>query len=149
MIDIDEVGAPVPICSTDCEDRALKSGFDLPRVVSVPERVRVLRDELRGLDMRLVDSIREIEDTLRSWQLGVPIEFAGYFTWQKYRGDWALWFPCPRSGEMQRVDSASRSRRADFIAWLGSDLEKHVGDSLEELIALRKLSLALDTDSGE
>lgn len=102
-----------------------------------------LRDELLELDSGISQALIEMQETLSSMKLGVPIEL-GFFTWQKHKGEWALWF---QDGEdWYRPSSTSRQNRAEFLAWVGSDLEEIVCNQLRKIIAKRKQLLERDLD---
>ena len=85
----------------------------------IPERIRILRDELLELDDRVKEFILSVEETIFGWNLGVPFELDGSVQENGGSCMTALRSWNPRALFARSLPQTFRAngRRSFFIAW--------------------------------
>ncbi len=100
------------------------------------DRMDALRDELGALDTAVFERLRELEELLRSWHLGIPIPLGDDFVYAKCGNNLRF----IRVSDGTPVTDTKRVDRAAFLAEWGTNwkLEQACETALRAAIDQRK-----------
>ena len=102
-----------------------------------------LRQELRGMNTAVQQRLDKMVESLRHLQLGVEIDFGGFFRWSKQAGRWDLW-KVGVHGHPTNTGGTQMHYRVKFLTWLGQDFGSHLIEAMERAVVEKQRLLGED-----
>jgi hypothetical protein len=106
--------------------------------MSPSENILSLRESLRLADIRLSEKLRELEEELRGWQLGIEIPLGEDYVFKKCNQKWRFLY-----NDGRPVSDMNRADRATFLTAWGSTqaLEQAAETALRAALKTRECIL--------